>query len=103
MGGMEIAADLSGGHTRVVEVGEGIALTWYPDGSVGLRHTCTRARDGLTLVVAPRLQLGQGHTLDVETLTVDPSCGCGDCGLHGWVRAGVWVPASPLPVGEAHP
>ena len=96
---MEIAADLAGGYERCVEVGEGIALCWYADGTVGLWHLCTRPRDGLTLVVAPRLMLGEGHTLDEHTLTVAPSCGCSDCGLHGWVRGGRWVPASPLPVG----
>lgn len=100
---MEVEADLSGGYDRLVVVGREIELAFYPDGSVGLRHLCTRPRDGLTLRVAPRLQLGEGHTLDLETLTVNPSCGCFDCGLHGWVRSGTWVPASPLPTGEQHP
>ena len=97
----EIAADLSGGYVRHVDLGEGIALLWYPDGSVGLWHLCTRPRVGLTLAGAPRLVLGVvgGHTLDEATLTVAPSCGCSDCGLHGWVRGGRWVPSSPLPVG----
>ena len=89
----KVTADLAGGYVRMVEVGEGIALCWYPSGEVGLRHTCTRPRDGLTLVVAPRLQLGVvgGHTLEPNVLTVTPSCGCSDCGLHGWVREGRWV------------
>lgn len=90
---LELVTDLSTGYTRLAYVADDIALAFYPDGSVGLRHRCTRPRDGQTLIVAPRLRLGDGHTLDEATLTVTPSCGCHDCGLHGWVRDGGWVPA----------
>lgn len=28
-----------------------------------------------------------------EPLTLSPSLACAQCGHHGWVREGVWVPA----------
>ena len=73
-----------------------IAAAFYPDGSIGIRHRCTRPRDGLTLIVAPRLALGEpnGHTINsVHPIDVSPSVQCGDCGLHGFVRSGRWVSA----------
>lgn len=82
------------GEAVVVSDDPPIRALFYPDGTVRLEHHCMRPRDGLTLKVAPRLQLDAGHTIvQRDPLTVDPSCGCSDCGLHGWVRDGTWMPA----------
>jgi hypothetical protein len=89
----EIAAELwdDGAVERVLDHGR-VQTIWYANGDVGLRHLCTRPRDGLTLVVAPRLMLGAGHTVVIEGggVTITPSCGCHDCGLHGFLTHGVW-------------
>lgn len=58
------------------------------------RHRCDRGPRGV-IVCAPELTWG-GHTVTVDdsgVITVDPSIVCPDCGDHGWVRAGKWVPA----------
>jgi hypothetical protein len=69
------------------------ALLEYADGSVGFKHTC-RVVDGTQLVTAPRLQLDGGHRIiSRKPWTVEPSILCGDCGAHGFVRDGRWVPA----------
>ena len=99
----EVLADLSGSPQRLASLTAGglsdpaaIAAAFYADGSIGIRHRCTRPRDGQTLIVAPRLVLGEpgGHTVNTyDPLDVTPSVGCDDCGLHGFVRNGQWVPA----------
>lgn len=84
------------GWTRAVDIESTRTLRalFYPDGSIGLEHECTRPRDGLTIVCAPKLQLDGGHTIvQRDPLTVSPSCGCYDCGLHGFIRNGCWVDA----------
>ena len=82
---------VSPGYDRVVDHGK-VQTVWWPNGEVGLRHHCTRPRDGRTLTVAPRLQLhGGGHTVvSIDPVTITPSCGCDDCGLHGFLTDGVW-------------
>lgn len=90
---VEITADLTNGELidRTVDHGK-VQTLWYSDGEVGLRHVCTRPRDGRTLVVAPRLQLDNGHTIvSRDPVTVTPSCACDDCGLHGFLTNGVWT------------
>lgn len=89
-----VLADLSEGYERLVDHGHGVETAWYPDGSVGVRHTCDRGPKRGTLIVAPRLVLGQpsGHIiLSQDPVTVVPSVGCSDCGLHGFVTDGVWA------------
>lgn len=83
------------GYERMVDHGK-VQTLWYPDGQVGLRHVCDRSvrpRDGRTIIVAPFLQLraGGGHTVvSIDPVTITPSCGCSDCGLHGFLTNGVW-------------
>lgn len=74
-----------------VEVGSGITMLHYPNGAWRVRHMCTRPRDGNTLIIAPALQLDNGHSIvRVDPLTVNPSIMCDDCGLHGFVTDGIW-------------
>lgn len=90
----KVLADVSGGFSVVLNHGDGVETAWYPDGSVGIRHTCDRGARG-TIICAPRLVLDQpnGHTIAaMAPLTISPSCGCSDCGLHGFIRDGRWEP-----------
>lgn len=89
----EVLADVSGDYDRLVDHGDGIETAWYRDGSVGIRHTCDRGPKRGTLIVAPRLVLGQptGHIIArLDPVTIVPSVGCHDCGLHGFITDGVW-------------
>lgn len=73
----------------------GAALLTYADGSVAFRHLCDRGERGV-IVASPLLRIGAGHTLtrdEQDRPTVDPSVQCGDCGAHGWVKAGRWTTA----------
>lgn len=92
----DVLADLSGGYTQLIDHGGGIETAWYPDGSVGVRHTCDRGTKKGTLIIAPRLVLDQpngGHTIvSRDPVTIWPSCGCFDCGLHGFITNGRWKP-----------
>ena len=86
-----LAVLVEAGWDRTVEVGSGITMLSYPSGEWRVQHTCTRPRDGNTLIIAPALQLNAGHSIvSEEPLTVSPSIMCGDCGLHGFVTYGVW-------------
>lgn len=94
---MNIDFDLSDGYTELVDLGADIQAAFYPDGSIGIRHTCNRSvrpQDGRTVIIAPRLQLdGAGHSVvSDQPLTINPSVGCSDCGLHGFVHDGRWEP-----------
>lgn len=80
--------DLAGAEPGVVR-----ELIQYEDGTWRFRHTCHRERDGRTLDVAPLL--GVAHLVQYrdDGYWVTPSVLCSDCGTHGWVTAGRWVPA----------
>lgn len=83
-----------GWDKAVYVVADDIAIRalFYPDGEVGIEHVCHRQRDGLTIINAPRLQLDGGHTIvSREPLTITPSVGCSDCGLHGFITDGRWL------------
>jgi len=71
--------------------GSGVFTVWWPSGAIGIEHDC-KVIEGTQLVTAPRLQLDGGHMVVVRApLTVEPSIAC-DCGLHGYIRKGVWCP-----------
>ncbi len=88
---------------RTIDVGHGVALlVTEPDDrnphGVRVKHVCTswpddQEPDGeFVKVVAPALAPAHVvHSLDPATVTA--SILCPDCGLHGFVRGGVWVPA----------
>lgn len=91
----EILADLSAGHDRLIDHGDGVETAWYPDGSVGVRHVCDRGPTRGVIICAPRLVLDEpnGHTImSSDPVTISPSVGCFDCGLHGFIRSGRWEP-----------
>jgi hypothetical protein len=86
------------GWTEHVQVGD-FQLLFYADGTVRFAHLCNRGERGV-VIAAPALQLNAGHHISVVgevraggLVTVEPSILCPDCGTHGFVRDGVWVPA----------
>lgn len=86
------------GANDSVDLGDGMAVLFYPDGTVRFRHVCDRklrpesaAGRGFTVVCAPQLQIGHGHTVVTrEPLTIVASILCPECGTHGFVTNGVW-------------
>lgn len=73
--------------------GPSIRALGYEDGTIRIEHKC-RVIDNTQLIVAPALQLDAGHRVEQEDpLTVSPSILCPDCGLHGFIQHGRWVPA----------
>lgn len=73
--------------------GPQVRALFYEDGRVGIEHRC-KVVDDTQIICAPLLQLDGGHSITSEDpLTVTPSIACGDCGLHGFIRDGRWVPA----------
>lgn len=76
---------------RAGDPGRLVTALRYADGTIRVRHHC-KVIDGTQLVVAPALQLDGGHRIVQEKpLTVEPSVLCPDCGLHGFIRSGLWV------------
>lgn len=68
-----------------------LRVLFYPDGSVRFEHLCDRPGRGI-IVCAPLLN--EGHQLVSQNpLTITPSILCPDCGTHGFVTNGKWVPA----------
>ena len=87
--------DLSSGYTKLIGLGDNdIQAAFYPDGSIGIRHICDRSirpRDGRVGIIAPRLD-PLGHVvISEQPLTITPSVGCSDCGLHGFITNGEWM------------
>ena len=77
-------------YTSVTECGGPVRALHYPSGEIGIGHTC-KTVDGVTLIIAPLLD--PAHVIEsLDPLTVSPSILCPDCGLHGFIRSGVWVP-----------
>lgn len=70
-------------------------LLSYPDGAVRFEHRCDRGERG-TIICAPALQIGNGHTLTRNAdgkPTVRASILCPDCNTHGFVTDGRWADA----------
>ena len=83
-----------GGVESSVDVGLGIEILFMQDGSVRIAHNCKLLGRDARLRCAPALMIGQGHTVVTrDPLTIVASILCSDCGLHGFVTNGVWVPA----------
>ena len=65
----------------------------YGDGTHRFEHPCDRGERGV-VIAAPALRLDDGHTIvNRDPLTISPSILCPDCGTHGFIREGRWVPA----------
>lgn len=83
--------------TRIVDVshdGRSYRVLFYGDGEVRFEHRCDRGERGV-IVCAPLIQTYNGaHRIVVDDpLTIQPSILCSDCGTHGFVTDGQWVPA----------
>lgn len=71
-------------------------LLWYSNGEIRFRHLCDRTSSGRGVIIcAPLLQIAEGghRVVQAVPVTIEPSIQCGDCGLHGHVTDGKWVPA----------
>ena len=80
---VDIIANLAGPSYR---------LLTYADGAVRFEHVCDRGERG-TIICAPALQIGNGHTLIYNERmrpTVRASILCPDCGTHGYITDGRW-------------
>lgn len=82
-----------GGETE--DVGGGVTLLHYADGTIRVEHECGRwpdeqESDGeLVKVVAPLLH--PNHVVHARRpSTITASIFCTSCGLHGFVTAGTW-------------
>lgn len=81
-----------GGWSRAVAVGP-YRIYFHPDGTVRFGHRCDRGERGV-IICDPALQIGRGHTvISDDPVTIVASILCPDCGTHGWVTDGRWVPA----------
>lgn len=80
------------GPSEREDVGAGYALLHFDDGTVRFEHECDSTTRGITIVCAPALRLGDGHTItrSADRSTVTPSILCPDCGTHGYVENGAW-------------
>lgn len=92
-------------HADIIDnLGPIYRLLTYADGTVRFEHRCDRGDRG-TIICAPALQIGNGHTLTYgpcprpdcqgthETPTVRASISCPDCGTHGFITDGRWAEA----------
>lgn len=76
--------------THLVEVPP-VRVLFYPQGPPGIEHICKTVSQ-ITIICAPRLR--HDHIIVSATpLTIHPSILCPDCGLHGFITDGVWIPA----------
>ena len=75
-------------------LGDTYRLLTYPNGDVAFEHRCDRSASSRGVIIcAPRLRIGQGHTLtrnDKGEPTVRASILCEDCSTHGFITDGRW-------------
>ena len=78
-----------------VDLGGERAILFMDDGAVRYRHICGGTFE--PMIIAPRLQIGNGHTIVKRNpLTIVASIACDferGCTEHGFVTDGRWVPA----------
>lgn len=79
----------------VEDVGAGVRLLHYDDGTIRVEHECdqwpdVQEPDGvLVKVVAPALH--ENHVVHARRpSTITASIACLSCGLHGYVTDGAW-------------
>jgi hypothetical protein len=99
---------MSGEGARQIDIGNGVAIELYtlhgaggtpypqPSGLIEY-HDCGGRRRGGQVAFEGRAPNGTTPPLwrivSSEPLTLEPSILCPDCGHHGWIRGGRWVPA----------
>lgn len=66
----------------------GFRILHYEDGPSRFEHNCFKPGRGW-IVCAPSLEK-HSVTKTGVTVTVAPSILCSDCGVHGFVREGIW-------------
>lgn len=81
-----------GWDTSVLIEGSQHWIVSYPGGYERFRHLCDRGDRGV-IICAPTLSPGHQVTREAGTVSISPSILCPDCGTHGFVRDGRWVPA----------
>lgn len=75
---------------RILDLGSDMHLGRDAERTLCMEHPCKVVGD-VQVVCAPTLL---AHTVVSEDpWTISPSILCPDCGLHGFVRSGIWVPA----------
>lgn len=63
---------------------------------INLTHECTNphhADVGAWIPLSPTPTAHHWLIESLEPLTISPSVQFTDCGTHGWIRGGLWVPA----------
>ena len=78
------------GYTNEIRLTGAVSVLLYKVGPPRIRHHC-KVVDGQALIVAPKLS-GRHTVVAWEPLSIVPSILCPDCGLHGYVTNGTWVP-----------
>lgn len=77
-----------------VDLGGERAILFMADGAVRFRHICGGTFE--PMIIAPALQIGEGHTVVQRTpLTIRASIACDvdrGCDEHGFVTDGAWEP-----------
>lgn len=80
-----------------IDVGGGVSLLIPAEGKIRVMHVCAEWDDDymqehLVKIACPTLH--EDHVVvSLDPPTIQPSILCSSCGLHGFVRSGVWVPA----------
>ena len=76
--------------------GSDVYTLHYVTGTVRFEHVCVRPRDNETLLIAPMLtgqgQVGGHQVVSISPVTITPSILCTDCGMHGFITGGKWIP-----------
>jgi hypothetical protein len=79
------------GWERRVDCGP-VTIVVYPNGVACVEHRCEPKRRWAPVVAAPKLN-PQHQVIADQPMTILPAIFCVDCGLHGEVRDGDWLPA----------
>lgn len=92
----DLSSGLPGGWQ---DLGGGVSVCPYTQGGVsgkaGLleRHDCTLGGEHVGMLPFDRGQQGpRWRVVSADPLTLDGSVLCHNCGLHGHITAGRWVP-----------
>lgn len=79
------------GYTGRQHVGDDKYLLFYPDGRHAFEHRCDRSQRGAGVIICAPLVVPPDHQV-APGPTVTPSIHCLDCGTHGFITNGQWIP-----------